>query len=273
MAEKKHPQRLLIEDGGFHISNSILDKGYPCHWHDFYEFEWVISGSCIHHMNDNERLIKKGDLLFCTTTDIHTFEPTDESIVLCTVHFDSHHLTETSKRIINSLNNRVFSFDEKTVEILNDIFTFMAELEKSDFSNKKENIKNRIEAILLYCAEADGEGEKKKGGFLEAVGYIDNNFREPITLLKAAKLAGFSAGAFSGVFHEKMGVTFQEYLVTKRLKWAATMLKSTELNITQIAYDSGFNSHSHFSHTFKDKYGISPAAYRSKYSKIDEDNT
>ncbi len=273
MAEKKHPQRLLIEDGGFHISNSVLDNGYPCHWHDFYEFEWVISGSCIHHMNDNERLIKKGDLLFCTTTDIHTFEPTDESIVLCTVHFDSHHLTETSKRIINSLNNRVFSFDEKTVGILNDIFSFMAQLGEGEFSNKKENIKNRIEAILLYCAEADGEWEKKKGGFLDAVGYIDNNFREPITLLKAAKLAGFSAGAFSGVFHEKMGVTFQEYLVTKRLKWAATMLKSTELNITQIAYDSGFNSHSHFSHTFKDKYGISPAAYRNKHSKIDEDNT
>ena len=141
-------------------------------------------------------------------------------------------------------------------------------MQENKFINKKENIKNRIETILLYCVEADSDKKQKLSGFMEAIGYIDNNFRESISLEAAAKIAGLSRGAFSATFHKEMGVTFQEYLINKRIKWASTLLINTDLNITQIAFDSGFKSHSHFSHSFKANKGVSPAAYREKHLKF-----
>lgn len=273
MKNKQHPKRLLIEDGGFSSWNVTINDGYPAHWHDFYEFEWVKSGSCVHRINDRERILKEGDFIFCTTADIHEIVPlnSNENLIFTTAHFDGRFLTETSKKIIYSLKSREFGFDAKTRRAVYSVLSELLDISKKDCSLKTEIIKNRIETLLLYCAEADGDFAKKsyKSGLLNAIGYIDNNFRTHITLSCVAQIAGFSSGAFSAVFHEKMGVTFQEYLVAKRLKWAATLLKSTEYNVTQIAYDSGFNSHSHFSHSFKKKYGISPAEFR----RTNEENT
>lgn len=271
MKSKQHPKRLLIEDGGFNIQNVTINDGYPAHWHDFYEFELVKSGSCIHRINDEEHTLQKGDMIFCTTADIHEIvrRNTDENLSFTTVHFDGRFLSDTSKKIIYSLNGRDFIFDTKARRAISTGFSAMFDIARGKFSNKSDNITNRIEALLLYCAEADNDFKKfdRKSGLLKAIGYIDNNFRTPITLYSVAQIAQLSSGAFSAAFHENLGVTFQEYLVAKRLKWAATLLKSTEYNVTQIAYDSGFNSHSHFSHSFKKKYGISPAEFRMTYEK------
>ncbi len=265
MAEKRGPQRLL---GGFEWFQISVDKrkdSYPSHWHDFYEFEWVRNGSFVHCMNDNETLLKAGNLILCTTSDIHSLIVEQGEVELVTVHFDESYLTETSKKAIGSLKTREFSFDEGTIKILNDIFDVLFDINANKFAYKKENIKNRIETVLLYCLEADtGEGARLSG-VMEAVGYIDNNFRDNITLEAAAQIAGMSRGAFSSEFHKKMGATFQEYIIKRRIKWASTLLKHTELNVTQIAYDSGFHSHSHFSHSFKKHKGTAPMLYREKY--------
>ena len=270
MANKKTPDRLAGGFEYFKISQDKRSEDYPCHWHDFYEFEWLRRGSFIHRMNDNETLLNAGDLVLCTTTDIHSLEVDRGRIEIITMHFDDSYLTATSKKAINSLKNREFSFDEKTVKIIDDIFSVLFDLQENKFINKKENIKNRIETILLYCIEADSDKKQKLSGLMEAIGYIDNNFRESISLEAAAKIAGLSRGAFSATFHKEMGVTFQEYLINKRIKWASTLLINTDLNITQIAFDSGFRSHSHFNHSFKTNKGVSPAVYREKHLKNSE---
>ena len=270
MSNKKAPERLKGGIEGFQISRDNRSVSFPCHWHDFYEFEWLKRGSFIHRMNDNETLLNSGDLVLCTTTDIHSLEVDRGALELITVHFDENHLTPTSKNAINALKNREFSFDKKTAIIIDGIFETLFDISNDKFKNKSENIKNRIETILLYCLEADDDKNQKLSGFMEAIGYIDNNFRENISLEAAAKIAGLSRGAFSATFHKEMGITFQEYLIKKRIKWASALLKSTELNVTQIAFDSGFRSHSHFSHSFKAKKGLSPAAYREKHLKTAE---
>ena len=270
MAGKKTPDRLAGGFEYFKISQDKRSEDYPCHWHDFYEFQWSTKGKFIHSMNDTETLLSEGNLVLCTTADLHSLNVSLGEIELVVMHFDESYLTPTSKKIINALKNRQFSFDEKTVRIINDIFDVLFDLQDGKFANKKENIKNRIETILLYCVEADNNEKNKISGFMESIGYIDNNFRENISLENAAKIAGLSRGGFSAAFHKQMGVTFQEYLINKRIKWAATLLKTTDLNVTQIAFNSGFRSHSHFSHTFKANKGVSPAVYREKHLKSDK---
>ncbi|MBQ8203976.1 MAG: helix-turn-helix domain-containing protein [Clostridia bacterium] len=267
MSHKRGPERLVGGFEWFRIDADRRSDSYPSHWHDFYEFEWVRKGAFVHCMNDNETLLKTGNLVLCTTSDIHSLIVDRGEVELITVHFDESYLTDTSKKAISSLKNREFSFDEKTVRTLDDIFDVLSDIQANKFSNKKENIKNRIETILLYCVEADAGEKAKLSGVMEAVGFIDSNFRENISLEKASGIAGLSRGAFSAEFHKKMGCTFQEYLIKKRIKWACTLLKHTELNVTQVAFDSGFHSHSHFSHSFKKHKGTAPLTYRENYLK------
>jgi len=64
-----------------------------------------------------------------------------------------------------------------------------------------------------------------------------------------------------------MSVT--DYILAIRLSHAAHMLEKNAGNITEVAFNSGFNDSSYFSKCFKKKYGISPRAYTLKYSNID----
>jgi len=56
-------------------------------------------------------------------------------------------------------------------------------------------------------------------------------------------------------------LTTSEYIRTIRLERAAELLEDEELNVSEIAYKTGFSSPSHFSRVFKKKYGKAPSKY------------
>ena len=58
--------------------------------------------------------------------------------------------------------------------------------------------------------------------------------------------------------------TVTEYIRHVRLESARNMLKNTDLNVSQIVYSIGFSSRSYFSKIFKEKYDISPSAFKKK---------
>src|SRR5699024_10324056 len=72
--------------------------------------------------------------------------------------------------------------------------------------------------------------------------YIDNNMDRKITLKEIAENEGISNYYLSRFFREKVGVSFQEYLNIIRIDRAVNLLLSTEDNITDIAFKSGFSS-------------------------------
>jgi len=59
-------------------------------------------------------------------------------------------------------------------------------------------------------------------------------------------------------FHEPPG----KWLLGKRLDYAAALLQGTQANITDVVLDSGFEDVSHFSRVFKERFRLSPSAYR-----------
>jgi ABC-type sugar transport system substrate-binding protein/DNA-binding response OmpR family regulator/two-component sensor histidine kinase len=59
-----------------------------------------------------------------------------------------------------------------------------------------------------------------------------------------------------------MGISISDYIGNMRLEKAKTMLENSSLTVSEIAYANGFSSPNYFSTAFKNKYGISPAAFR-----------
>ena len=60
------------------------------------------------------------------------------------------------------------------------------------------------------------------------------------------------------------GVTPNEYIIIYKLNKSVEMLKKGEMNISEVSYSLGFSSPSHFSNTFKNRFGMSPKNYLQK---------
>ncbi len=94
--------------------------------------------------------------------------------------------------------------------------------------------------------------------------YIEKHFRMQITEGEIAAVAGFSTAYFSKIFKRRYGISFQSYLLNKRLQYAYGLISSSSASLTRICMESGFNSYSYFCRSFKKRYGITPNDLRAR---------
>ncbi len=91
---------------------------------------------------------------------------------------------------------------------------------------------------------------------------MQNNFSYKLTLEQYARLSCKSVPTFKRDFKRLFKDSPARWVMKKRLKLAAELLANTELPIGEITYEAGFENQTHFSRTFKEKYGLSPSRYR-----------
>ena len=87
--------------------------------------------------------------------------------------------------------------------------------------------------------------------------YIHKNFRQNLTLTYAAKKFALSPNYFCKIFSNSMGISFNSYLNSIRLKYVGALLVSTDKAIYEIAFESGYNSVEYFRQIFKKKFEVS----------------
>jgi signal transduction histidine kinase/ligand-binding sensor domain-containing protein/CheY-like chemotaxis protein len=101
---------------------------------------------------------------------------------------------------------------------------------------------------------------------------IENGLNDPeLSVEKLSKYVGMSRGSLYYKLLELSGYTPVEYIRLIKLEKAAALLETSDYNVAQIAYMTGFGTPSYFSRTFKGKYGLLPSEYlnnkRSRTSK------
>jgi AraC family transcriptional regulator len=94
--------------------------------------------------------------------------------------------------------------------------------------------------------------------------YIYDNLCECITLVELSRLAGLTTHQLLVAFREAFGTTPAQYVIQQRLRCAQRQLASTKKDITSIALDSGFSSHSHLTACFQKHLGRCPTEYRTQ---------
>ena len=95
-----------------------------------------------------------------------------------------------------------------------------------------------------------------------AVEYIEQNFREEITVDALAHAAAMSKRNFYRLFRQTLGLTPNAHIKQVRLTRASEMLRLSEATITEICYDCGFTDSNFFSREFRRTHGMSPTYYR-----------
>lgn len=92
--------------------------------------------------------------------------------------------------------------------------------------------------------------------------YIDEHFKENITLDMLAQITHVSKYYMVHAFSEEYGISPINYMVSKRIEEAKHLLKNDDYTMALISRMLGFSSPSYFSQTFKKVTGMSPNAYR-----------
>lgn len=93
---------------------------------------------------------------------------------------------------------------------------------------------------------------------------MEENFRYNLSLENFAELCHRSLSSFKRDFIKHFNESPGKWLLTKRLEYSAILLRNNTMNISQIVFECGFENLSHFSRTFKEKFGMSPTQFRSK---------
>ncbi|MGL1887586.1 MAG: AraC family transcriptional regulator [Reichenbachiella sp.] len=91
---------------------------------------------------------------------------------------------------------------------------------------------------------------------------VDAHLYSIITIERMADLAGMSVSTFKREFQKVYTESPATYIRTKKIDKALELLSATDMRTTEIAYECGFSSVSHFSRTFKQLKGIPPTVYK-----------
>jgi transcriptional regulator GlxA family with amidase domain len=99
---------------------------------------------------------------------------------------------------------------------------------------------------------------------LRAKDRMDAASHEAWPVARLARVSGVAAAHFARSFKEAFGVPPHRYLLTRRIERATTLLRDTDLSITEIAFETGWESLGTFGRTFRDVTGESPSALRAR---------
>ena len=94
--------------------------------------------------------------------------------------------------------------------------------------------------------------------------HIQRHLDEELPLNELARVAAFSPYHFHRIFRGMLGESVKEHIRRLRLERAAMRLKYSDVSVTNIAFEAGYETHESFTRAFKAVNGMAPSTYRSR---------
>jgi two-component system response regulator YesN len=164
---------------------------------------------------------------------------------------ESHYANHQSEEAMNNLMYKLTMVEScPTIDVL--------------VSYIRREISRLWEPGQLHIATDDASGAHT---IQLALSYIQDNYRQEISLQEVADYAHMSKNYFSEQFKKRTGFNFIDFVIRLRIHYAKHLLETTSLKIVDIGLQSGFNSPKHFLKLFKRLTQMTPGEYRDQMSK------
>ena len=123
-----------------------------------------------------------------------------------------------------------------------------------------------LQFILEMWGEGLCSGDKSGRNTVEKeiISYVQQNFKEKISLKEFGEQFHLSEKYISRYFKEHFHITLSQYITHLPLEYAKQLLQDTDTPVTEIAMQSGYQNVSYFIRSFKKAYGVSPLKYKRK---------
>jgi AraC-like DNA-binding protein len=119
---------------------------------------------------------------------------------------------------------------------------------------------------LQKIAELDNTPQNH-GILPQLIKYIQEHLQQKIDLKSLSELACMSGSTFYRYVKKATGLSPQELILRERIKYAKSLLSKSNLLITEVAYDAGFEDPNYFTRAFKKTEGLTPKQYQQKVSQ------
>lgn len=119
---------------------------------------------------------------------------------------------------------------------------------------------------LQKIAELDN-APQNHGILPQLIEYIREHLQQKIDLKNLSELACMSGSTFYRYVKKATGLSPQELILRERIKYAKSLLTKSDLLITEVAYDAGFEDPNYFTRAFKKTEGLTPKQYQQKVSQ------
>ena len=264
----------------YHIANVKRSFQIPVHWHDEFEIIYVKSGFLTVSISGENYIGKPGDAFVVSPGNLHFMGSQTGNVDYFTFLFPLKYISFRTDDIL----------DDKLLEPLNsghliispeieDTVKEQCEQLVEIYGAKKEESQSKITAqiktkiiLLQFILELWKKGfivENDTGGKntveKEMVSYIQQNFTGKILLKEFGEQFHLSEKYISRYFKEHFHITISQYVTYLRLEHAKQLLQDTDIPVTEVAMQSGYQNVSYFIRSFKKTYGMSPLKYRNKY--------
>ncbi|HXB45714.1 MAG TPA: AraC family transcriptional regulator [Puia sp.] len=257
---------------------------FPLHYHEEFELNFIqnaknakrVIGDHIEEIDDLELVLVGSNLQHAWFT--HHCKSNEIKEITMQFHkdlFDDRFLRRNQLSFIRTMlekSSRGILFSRATTELLapriiglNQTQGFDSVLELMSILHDLSTSRNMriLSDASFNVAEKHSYNSRRIENAFE---YMNQNFDKSITLTEVARLANMTEVSFSRFFKQRTGNTFIDSLNEIRLGHATRILIETTENVSEVAYDCGFNNISNFNRIFKKKKGCTPKQFRESFS-------
>ena len=250
---KRYTKERYIGSGGIVAREKTISGEYSTHRHEFYEIEYILSGSGEYRIDDNVYEIKAGMLFFMTPFHFHSVSAQD-----CKVYniMFSESLCDTNflVRLLHSDDSPAIDTDGSDTDFWKAVLHEIVSAERDTMYASY-----LLNSVLGKLASKHLNSDTVAPPIKNAMLYLLHHFRENPTLAQTAEHVGYAPSYFSAVFKQETGFGYKEYLDRLRFDYAKKLIKHSRMPMIQICRESGFDDYPNFIRRFKKRFGVSPA--------------
>ena len=248
-------------------------EGYSLHSHDAAEMILCVQNRYEVHINDHIYHLNEGDLLIIPPRIPHEYINDKSGIRFIYLMEMGSFFTSADYKSIESHFFNAFLCNRNTCpNTYDEIYSHLINMNDAYFGNEtfwETKVYTNMYQIFTILGESFTSTEQQESKSLSQsysqinalIQYIDINYSEELSTEQAATFTGFSKYHFLRLFKQHTGYTFHDYLNMKRIRVAEELL-ATDMQVTDIAFHTGFNNLPSFCRTFKKYTKYSPSEYK-----------
>ncbi len=238
----------------------------PAHSHEFIECAYVLRGSCMHRVGENEVIQQEGSFILIPAPTRHQLIAVGDSLCLTMKIRLSHFI----KMSIPHLPSMVYpiSFQCGKDPAAESMLLFLYEQQRLALPYQKELMESTAANLITYILQRYMDTMQplysialRDQRILDMVNYMYNHYRT-VTLHDLAAEFHYNESYLSRMFQEQAGRSFSETVKDFKLRKAAELLKTKNWKLDQICEEIGYKDTRQFIRSFKEMYGITPDRFR-----------